>query len=132
VRQNLTRNQGESDYKLIPAATPRWKGNLNVGHFGTYCHKQGGSFGHGGAHWWRWTLRGDDRGKQYFTGSGARTDGWQAVSGALENVKVTPWPGNPGGASSTPATATPPAEESAPAPAVEEVAPASAERRDES
>jgi hypothetical protein len=43
----------------------------------------------------------------YFTGSGARTDGWSAVSGALESIKVTPWPGNAGGSSLAPPTESP-------------------------
>jgi hypothetical protein len=91
--------QGESDYKTIPATTPRWKGNLNVGHFGTYCVKNGGAFGRGGAHWWRWTLRGDETAKTYFTGR-TNPDGWRAVSGALDRIRVEPLAGNEGGAAS--------------------------------
>ncbi|KAF1980838.1 hypothetical protein K402DRAFT_305037, partial [Aulographum hederae CBS 113979] len=82
---DIAYNQGEADWKILPASLPRWKGNLDVGHFGTYCQRNGGSFGISGANWWRWTLRGEQQFAQYFQ-NGFTTEGWSAVSASLNTL----------------------------------------------
>jgi hypothetical protein len=45
----MSTSQGERDYKLLPTGTPAWKGNLPVGHSGTYKDTNAGKFGVAGA-----------------------------------------------------------------------------------
>ena len=85
--------QGERDYSLLPASTPKWKGNLDVGHGGTYFEPNGGKFGVAAAHWARWVLRGDQSAASWFTGNGtgtARGDAWDVVYQSLNLLQVTP------------------------------------------
>ncbi|KAF2688142.1 hypothetical protein K458DRAFT_440836 [Lentithecium fluviatile CBS 122367] len=42
---------GERDYTNMPAGVPKWKGNLLVGHGGSYTQVNGGKFGIIGAKW---------------------------------------------------------------------------------
>jgi len=85
--------QGERDYKALPATTPKWKGNLNVGHMGTFNQANGGKFGVAAANWAKWVLRGNTTAAAYFTDAGtgpgtAVGDGWIAVQQSLESLKV--------------------------------------------
>ncbi|KAK4168004.1 hypothetical protein QBC43DRAFT_297243 [Cladorrhinum sp. PSN259] len=82
---------GERDYKLLPAGVPSWKGNLNVGHGGTYSDKDGGKFGVAAVAYFDWLLRGNATASKFFTdGTDAEKAGWKVESKNLENVKVTP------------------------------------------
>lgn len=89
VRVNTDLFQGERDYAAIPAGTPKWKGNLPVGHGGTYTQTNGGKFGIAGGHWLEWMLRGNSSAKSYFTGAGAKNDGWTVVFSDLDKINVT-------------------------------------------
>lgn len=47
--------------------------------------------GTAGARYAQWLLRGNSTAGQYFTGDGAKADGWtDIVSKSLANIKVTP------------------------------------------
>jgi hypothetical protein len=87
---DIAYQNGERDYKAMPAGVPKWKGNLNVGHGGTYTEANGGKFGVIGAHWVQWIMRGNVSAAEYLTGSGARNDGWDVVSADLDKIQVTP------------------------------------------
>jgi hypothetical protein len=92
---NLIIVQGNNDYKKLPKDLPAWKGHVDSGHGGTYCQKNGGEYGLAATQWWRWTLRGDESAKAFFTGEGARNMGWQAVHQNLDKVQTpSPLPGN--------------------------------------
>jgi len=80
----------ERDYKALPSGTPKWKGNLNVGHGGTYTQTNGGKFGVAGGYWLDWLLRGDVSAASFFTGAGAKNDGWSVESANLDKIVVTP------------------------------------------
>jgi hypothetical protein len=95
---------GERDYNAMQAGVPKWKGNLNVGHGGTYTDYNGGKFGVIGANWVKWILRGDTSASAYLTGSGARNDGWSVVSADLDKINVTPIGEGSGGDGGTPTT----------------------------
>jgi hypothetical protein len=85
--------QGERDYIALPASTPKWKGNLPVGHMATYFQASGGKFGVAAVRWTQWLLRGNATASNFFTGTGpgtATADGWTAVSADLGSIKVTP------------------------------------------
>ncbi|KAK3300454.1 uncharacterized protein B0H64DRAFT_15805 [Chaetomium fimeti] len=81
---------GERDYNAMPAGVPKWKGNLDVGHGGTYTDPNGGKFGVIGAQWVQWTMRGNSSASEYLTGEGAAADGWQVVSADLDQFSVEP------------------------------------------
>jgi hypothetical protein len=87
---DIAYQNGERDYAAMPAGVPKWKGNLNVGHGGTYTEANGGKFGVIGAHWVQWIMRGNVSAAEYLTGSGAKNDGWSVVSADLDKIKVTP------------------------------------------
>lgn len=87
---DIAYQNGERDYAAMPAGVPKWKGNLNVGHGGTYTQPNGGKFGVAGSHWVQWVLRGNASASAFFTGNGASTDGWQVVSADLDKIQVTP------------------------------------------
>jgi hypothetical protein len=74
----------------MPAGVPKWKGNLNVGHGGTYTQENGGKFGVIGAKWVQWYMRGNATAADYLTGAGAKNDGWSVVSADLDKLVVTP------------------------------------------
>lgn len=74
----------------MPAGVPKWKGNLNVGHGGTYTDANGGKFGIIGASWVQWFMRGNTTASEYLTGAGAKNAGWQVVSADLDKLAVTP------------------------------------------
>ncbi|KAH7355684.1 hypothetical protein BKA66DRAFT_597520 [Pyrenochaeta sp. MPI-SDFR-AT-0127] len=88
-----TNKKGERDYSLLPTTTPRWKGNLALGHMGDYDKTNGGKFGVAAVAWVKYLLRGDSTAAAFFTGTGAGTakgGGWETVGGALDGIKVTP------------------------------------------
>lgn len=82
--------QAERDYKAMPAGIPKWKGQLPVGHGGTYTQANGGKFGIIGSRWVQWIMRGNTTASQYLTGSGAKDAGWTVEYASLDNLKVTP------------------------------------------
>jgi hypothetical protein len=108
---DIAYQNGERDYNYMPAGTPKWKGNLNVGHGGTYTDYNGGKYGIIGGHWVQWILRGNSSASAYLTGSGARNDGWSVVSADLDKLNVTPIGEGSGGGSPvttpTPTSSTP-------------------------
>jgi hypothetical protein len=63
---------------------------MNVGHMATYSQPNGGKFGVAASRWAEWLLRGNTTSATFFTGTGAKTDGWTAVSANLESINVTP------------------------------------------
>ncbi|KAK4139907.1 uncharacterized protein C8A04DRAFT_40312 [Dichotomopilus funicola] len=89
-QSDIAYQNGERDYAAIPSGIPKWKGNLNVGHGGTYTDPNGGKFGVIGGHWVEWALRGNTSASEYLTGSGATSDGWSVVSADLDQFTVTP------------------------------------------
>ncbi|KAK0639068.1 hypothetical protein B0T16DRAFT_236416 [Cercophora newfieldiana] len=76
------------DYGFLPATTPAWKGNLPVGHGGTYRETDAGKFGAAAVNWVQWLLRGDNTAAQFFTGAGAKDAGWTVESRSLDVMKV--------------------------------------------
>lgn len=58
---------GEDDFKRI-TQVPVFKGNLNVGHGGTYRHPNGGWFGEVAVNWLKWRLNGDRQAGKMFDG----------------------------------------------------------------
>lgn len=87
---DIAYQNGERDYAAMPAGVPKYKGNLPVGHGGTYTQPNGGKFGVMGGHWVDWILRGNTSASDYMTGSGAKSDGWSVVYQNLDSIKVTP------------------------------------------
>jgi hypothetical protein len=61
----------EDDFKRI-ASVPVFKGNLNVGHGGTFRHPGAGWFGEVGVAWLNWQLKGDAAASRYFVGAECR------------------------------------------------------------
>ncbi|CAN5729302.1 hypothetical protein BH11PSE1_BH11PSE1_26140 [soil metagenome] len=57
----------EDDFAKI-TTVPVFKGNLNVGHGGTYRHVNGGWFGEVGEAWLAWRLKGDKEAAKLFEG----------------------------------------------------------------
>ena len=89
-------SKGERDYKAIPAGTPKWKGNLPVGHGGTYTQTNGGKFGIAGGYWVDWLLRGNSSASTYFIGPGAQNNSWTVEFSDLDKISVTPiWVSKP-------------------------------------
>ncbi|MBB6093795.1 dienelactone hydrolase [Povalibacter uvarum] len=58
----------EDDFKRI-ATVAAFKGNLNVGHGGTFRHPGAGWFGEVGVAWLDWQLKGDQTAARYFVGT---------------------------------------------------------------
>ncbi|KAK4171783.1 hypothetical protein QBC36DRAFT_365217 [Triangularia setosa] len=84
-------NNGERDYRLLPQSTPTWKGNLNVGHGGTYGDQNGGKFGVAAVRYYQWALRGNATAANFFTNNQeANRDGWSVESRSLGNLRVNP------------------------------------------
>lgn len=59
--------QAEDDFQKINHV-PIFKGNLNVGHGGTFRHPGAGWFGEVGVAWLDWQLKGDPKAAKYFVG----------------------------------------------------------------
>lgn len=81
---NILASQGERDYTNLPPETPKWKGNLPLGHMGDYLESNGGKFGVAASNWAKWILRGDESAAAFFLEGGAEADGWEAVHEGLE------------------------------------------------
>ena len=82
--------QGERDYSLLPAGTPSWKGNLDVGHQGTYWETDGGKFGVAAVKFFDWVLRGNATAASFFTGEEAKQSGWKVESKNLAGITAVP------------------------------------------
>jgi len=85
---DIAYQNSERDYSYLPADTPRWKGNQNVGHGGTYHENNGGSFGKAAVQWLNFVLKGDANSGNWFKGNGAASEGWSVAKGALDRVPV--------------------------------------------
>jgi hypothetical protein len=87
----LMMQQGTADYAALPAGTPACKGNLPVGHGGTYNEVNGGKIGVAASYFFQWMLRGNVTASQWFTSpTMAVADGWSVVSKDLDKINVTP------------------------------------------
>lgn len=85
---------GERDYRRLPKSTPKWKGNLPVGHGGDYSKPNGGKFGQAATHWLQRVLRGNTSASTYFRGIGEGTvtgTGWDVVYESLDALKGSSW-----------------------------------------
>ncbi|KAI8623537.1 hypothetical protein F5Y19DRAFT_458197 [Xylariaceae sp. FL1651] len=82
---DIAYQNGERDFKNLPANTPSWKGNLNVGHGGTLFDANGGLFGKAGLNWLQWIFRNDTQAKAYLQ-SGYTADGWKVETHALDKL----------------------------------------------
>jgi hypothetical protein len=90
-QDRLTLIQGEKDYKALPPSTPRWKGNLPVGHFATWSQPNSGKFGRAEYLWLDWMLRGNETSSNFFLKGGAKAEGWDVVSAGMDKIPpVTP------------------------------------------
>ncbi|KAK7950957.1 uncharacterized protein PG986_006685 [Apiospora aurea] len=87
---DIAYNNGMRDYAVVPAGLPTWVGNYPRRPRGHVRRPKGGKFGTAGQHWARWVLRGDTSAASYFTGNGARQDGWTVESKSLNNLQTTP------------------------------------------
>ncbi|KAK4446524.1 Alpha/Beta hydrolase protein [Podospora aff. communis PSN243] len=76
----------ERDFKALPANTPAWKGNLNLGHGGDLFGNNGGKFGKVQLHWLEWLFKGNEESAKYFT-EGYKADGWQVQTRAMDKLK---------------------------------------------
>ncbi|KAJ3042795.1 hypothetical protein HDV00_006615 [Rhizophlyctis rosea] len=85
---DIAYNNGERDYRYVNSGLPKWKGNLPVGHGATYQDTNGGKFGTAAANWLMYVLKGDSTAASWFTGSGARNDGWSTESANLNLIPV--------------------------------------------
>ena len=83
---DIAYQNGERDYRNIPAGVPVWKGNIPVGHGGTLGDANGGRFGKAILAWMQWYLKGDQNGAQYLK-SGYSADGWQVQTKDLDKLK---------------------------------------------
>lgn len=84
---------------------PKWIGNIDIGHGGTYYEPEGGAYANAAVAWLQWTLQGSAEGAEYYN-SGLDADGWVEVeSDGLEGLPT-------GGAGETPTT--PPSNGTAP------------------
>jgi hypothetical protein len=104
--------QGERDYSYLPAGTPAWKGNLNVGHGGTYGDTNGGKWGVVFVNWLNYQLKSDLSAYQWLTGSGVKSLGFEVVYKSLSppsgsSTTTTTTTGSSGTTTTTTATSTP-------------------------
>lgn len=74
------------DYAALSPGVPSWNGNLPVGHGATYGEANGGKFAKAGAQYFKWVLKGDQSASTYFTGEGAKSDGWTVQSKDLNAI----------------------------------------------
>lgn len=75
----------------MPKSTPRWKGNLPVGHMATWSQPNSGKFGKAEHLWLDWMLRGNEQSSDFFLKGGAKADGWDVEMAAMDLIpKVTP------------------------------------------
>lgn len=88
--KDIAYKNGERDFTELPKSTPTWKGNLPVGHMATYTQPKGGKFGTAMWKWLDWTLAGNPSSAAFFTGDGAKSDGWTIEKRNLDQIQVTP------------------------------------------
>ncbi|GJC81534.1 hypothetical protein ColLi_04372 [Colletotrichum liriopes] len=82
---------GERDYSLLPAGTPAWKGNHELGHSAAFDAPNGGIPATVGTQILKWVLRGDESAKAWFAGDAAKAAGVKdVVFKDLDNIEVTP------------------------------------------
>jgi len=70
--------QGERDYHNL-TGVPKWIGNFNVGHSGTYREPNGGAFGVAAVQWLQWVLQKNETAGLFFTAGGAQQANWTEV-----------------------------------------------------
>ncbi|GKT70677.1 hypothetical protein ColTof4_03100 [Colletotrichum tofieldiae] len=91
VSNVLTFNQGERDYSLLPAGTPAWKGNHELGHSAAFDAPNGGIPATVGTQILKWVLRGDESAKAWFAGDAAKAAGVKdVVFKDLDSIEVAP------------------------------------------
>jgi hypothetical protein len=56
----------------------------------TWSETNGGKFGKAEWMWLDWVLRGNAKSGEFFTGNGAKADGWSVEKANLERIKVFP------------------------------------------
>ncbi|KAL8368237.1 hypothetical protein RB599_003921 [Gaeumannomyces hyphopodioides] len=83
---DIAYQNAERDYRNLPAGTPSWKGNIPVGHGGTYYDANGGKFGKAAVHWLNWILKGNATAGMYFKTSAAAADGFSVESKNLDKL----------------------------------------------
>ncbi|KAK7928944.1 hypothetical protein PG985_005942 [Apiospora marii] len=77
---------GERDYHAL-TGVPKWIGNFNVGHSGTYRNPNGGEFGVAAVQWLQWVLQKNETASLFFTAAGAQAANWTEVeSEGLEGL----------------------------------------------
>jgi len=77
---------GMRDYAAVSSGVPSWNGNLPVGHGATYYEPNGGKFAKAAQLYFKWVLKGDKSAADFFTGQGARNDGWTVQSKSLDKI----------------------------------------------
>ncbi|KAF2734662.1 beta xylanase, partial [Polyplosphaeria fusca] len=84
---DIAYNNGMRDFAAVSSGVPTWVGNYkNVGHGGTYGDVNGGTFGKAAQQYFRWILKGETSTANYFTGNGAKNDGWTTQAKSLDNL----------------------------------------------
>ncbi|KAL0930158.1 cellulose-binding family II [Colletotrichum truncatum] len=82
---------GERDYTTLPAGTPAWKANHDLGHSVAFDAPNGGIPAMVGTQIMRWMLRGDASAKDWFTGDNPKTIGIKdVVYKDLDSITVAP------------------------------------------
>lgn len=84
TNEDHANQQGERDFKALPAGTPSWKGNLPLGHGGDLFQADGGKFGRAGLAWMEYLFRANATAKSYILGDGYKVDGWTVETRALD------------------------------------------------
>lgn len=88
---SLIECQGERDYAGLPSKTPAWKGNHALGHSAAFDVPNAGIPGLAGRYILQWLLRGDTKGKTWFTSGGAKKSGFtDVVFKNLGKIMVNP------------------------------------------
>jgi hypothetical protein len=86
ARTESNSSQGMRDYAAVSSGVPSWNGNLPVGHGATYSEPNGGKFAKAAQLYFKWVLKGDKSAAAFFTGQGAKNDGWTVQSKSLDKV----------------------------------------------
>ena len=85
---DIAYQNGERDYRGLPAGVASWKGNQNTGHGATYDRPNGGSFAIAAAKWLQFVLQGNSEAATWFKGNGAQQAGWAVEKKNLDSIKV--------------------------------------------
>ncbi|KAK8059055.1 hypothetical protein PG996_008985 [Apiospora saccharicola] len=75
---DIAYENGERDYHNL-TGVPKWIGNFNVGHSGTYREPNGGAFGVAAVQWLKWVLQKNETAGLFFTAGGAQQANWTEV-----------------------------------------------------